>query len=45
MVALMLYDVAAHALLFFSETDGCAMAGRRLTATKFRAKSEQLHHG
>ncbi len=41
----MLYYVVAHALLFFSETDGCAMAGRGLTASKPRAKGEQLYHG
>jgi hypothetical protein len=44
MGAQMLYCVAAHALLFLSETDGCALAGRGVTASKPRAKGEQLNH-
>ena len=41
----MLYYVAAHALLFLSQTDGCAMAKRGLNPKKPRAKGEQLYHG
>ncbi len=41
----MLFYVTAHALLFFSKTDGTPAPERSLTASKPRAKGKQLNHG
>ncbi len=41
----MLFYVTAHALLYFSKTDGSAARERKLTAPKPPANGEQLNHG